>query len=235
MKGGRLIRVYSHPRSGTNFLMRFIAANFYAGQDLHSKPGRIGHWKNRIENQSNPVGKLSGTHHFFDYEKNQFIKPAVYLVRDGRAVAYSIWKTKVFQNPNWKSWCFSKFLREKLDWYGSPGNPHGFPGSIVEHWRDHVISWQERMDVLFIRYEDLVTTPERVRDDIVRFFNVPAMEELQTVDGLVGWYPNCGTIDAWQDEFSQDDIEYFDSIVPADFWGLWSGGGRNEVDNVVLE
>lgn len=45
----KVIKVYSHPRSGTHFLEAFLARNFYAGKDLKVEEGLWGHWSNRVK------------------------------------------------------------------------------------------------------------------------------------------------------------------------------------------
>lgn len=219
-----LLRVYSHPRSGTNLLMAFIAINFYPGLDLETR-GRIGHWKARKLDQVNPYGKLAGTHYFMHDEKNRVVQPCVYLYRDGRAVALSLWHTKAFQRPSWRKWCLSRFLKEPLDWGGSPGNPRGFGKPIAAHWRAHLDSWEHCEDegILKVRFEDILTGPRQVRDAIAEFYDMKPVRGLKLVTEKVGWLPNEGRIDAWREHFSEDDLAAFYELAgkPDEFWGYW--------------
>lgn len=135
-----LVKVYSHPRSGTHFLEAFIARNFYNGKELLIKPVTWGHWSNRKENsEGNPYGQLFGNHYFAERNNNQL--PKVYIIRDVRAVALSIWKTQNFIHKDLEDLVFSDFLRMKLDWSGTPANKTEPIKNIIEHWCDHVESW----------------------------------------------------------------------------------------------
>lgn len=228
-----LLRVYSHPRSGTNLLMRFIAINFYPqlynDGDLETM-GRIGHFKDRVRGQLNPSGKLAGTHHFMHYQgqggyKNKIVHPCCYLYRDGRAVAYSMWKTKGFQDPEWREWCLSRYLRQPLDWWGSPGNTEPYNKPIAKHWHDHLESWAdcEAEHILKVRFEDLVTNPRKVRDRIATWYDLQPVRGLKLVKELVGWLPNDGKIDSWREHFTDEDLEEFYKLAgkPGDFWGYY--------------
>lgn len=230
----KLLRVYSHPRSGTNLLMRFIALNFYpdlyAAGDLETM-GRIGHYKDRVRGQLNPSGKLAGTHHFMHYQKedppykNKIVHPCCYLYRDGRAVAYSMWKTKGFQRPSWREWCLSRYLTQPLDWWGSPGNSDQYGKPIAAHWHDHLDSWEncEKDGILKVRFEDLLNDPGLIRKRIASFYDLKPTKGLKLVTELVGWLPNEGKIDSWREHFTDKDLETFYALAghPSDFWGYY--------------
>jgi len=215
-----LIRVYGHPRAGNNLLMAFLAINFYPGEDLTTF-GRIGHWRNRIFDQRNSYGKLAGTHYFYHDMKNTVIHPCIYVYRDGRAVAFSLWRTKEFQPPEWKDLTFSEFLCQLLDWGGAPGNSRGFAQPIAAHWRFHLQSWENAPNVLKVRFEDLVLEPEKVRQAIATWSGIKPVRGLKLVKELVGWLPHGGKIDAWRKHFTEADLEYFYKLAPKSFWGYW--------------
>jgi len=226
-----LIRVYGHPRAGNNLLMAFLAINFYPGEELTTF-GRIGHWRNRIFDQRNPYGRLGGTHYFYHDQKNQVIHPCIYIYRDGRAVALSLWHTKAFQPPRWKNLTFSKFLRKPLNWSGSPGNPLAFGHPIAAHWLFHLQSWENAPEfvdgkpaVLKVRFEDLVLQPEKVRQAIAKWSGIKPVRGLKLVTKLVGWLPNEGKINAWRKYFTEADLEYFYELAPKPFWGYWDEFG----------
>ena len=94
------IKVYSHPRSGTHFMEAFLGRNFYPKDNLSWSNVPWGHWSyQKMNTYSNPYGKLFGHHRFpAENEKNPK-QPMIYIYRDPRAVAYSIWKTENFINP----------------------------------------------------------------------------------------------------------------------------------------
>jgi len=216
-----MIRVYSHPRSGTNLLMAFLALNFYPGEDLSTEPCRIGHWKNRVFQQRNPWGRLAGHHHFYHDRGKPVLRPAIYVYRDGRSVAVSTWRTKKFQAPDWKDWPFAKFLRTDLDWLGSPGRAILAYRPIPKHWYDHLESWKDAEDVLLVRYEDILARPLMVRDNIAHWSGLKPVRGLKLVTRPVGWYPHGGGTDTWRDVFTQEDLDFFHAHVPGDYWGLY--------------
>lgn len=225
--GDKYLHVYGHPRSGNNLLMHFIARNFYPGEDLSTPPGRIGHYAERVRNKQNPVGMLGGTHHFFNYEHQRFFRPLLYVYRDGRDVMVSLWKTKSFLHPDWRELSFSEFLRMPLDWWGSPGNDDPYGKSAVDHWIEHLRSWEDQ-SVLMVRYRDIINQPAMIRDRIADAFKMEHTEKLHQIKKRVGWFPNRARAGAWGDVFKQGDLEFFFSICPPDFWGLDDRGGRKD-------
>lgn len=216
------LQVFSHPRSGTHFLEAFIGWNFYAANDLSIKPIEWGHWSNRqINHVGNGFGKLFGSHAFplEDFRKIDY--PAVYIARDGRAVAYSIWKTRNFLNPKYEGISFSDFLRLKLDWIGSPAFRAREKYNVAVHWDKHVRGWHKISKsnpyVLFIRYEDLVRKPYMVYEQLYdQFFSGQAKlksGQLDRVTKPIGLLPNKAEMNSWQKVFSDSDNQYFRSCI----------------------
>ena len=140
-RNNNLLKVYSHPRSGTHFLEAFLAQNFHKNKDLSIVKITWGHWSNKkIKEDGNPYGQLFG-HHFFPTQNN-FKKPGIYIIRDGRAVAYSIWKTQNFLHKDIDGKIpFSDFLRTPLDWSGSPSRKADDGVTIFEHCAQHCDEW----------------------------------------------------------------------------------------------
>ena len=225
-----LIRVYGHPRAGNNLVCAFLAINFYPSENFVTF-GRVGHWRNRVLNQRNEYGKLAGTHLFHHDVKNKVVHPCIYVYRDGRAVALSLWRTKHFQPPEWEELTFSEFLRKPLDWGGSPGNPKGFEQPIAAHWRFHLQSWQNAPEfvdgepaVLKVRFENLVLHPDKVRKRIAKWSGLKPVRGLKLVTEKVGWFPHEGKIDTWREYFADGDLEYFYKLAPRPFWGYHNLG-----------
>ena len=225
-----LVRVYGHPRAGNNLLCAFLALNFYPGQNFVTF-GRIGHWRNRLRNQRNEYGKLAGTHLFYHDRKNKIAHPCVYVYRDGRAVALSLWRTKKFQAPEWADLTFSEFLRKPLDWSGSPGNPKGFGQPIAAHWHSHLQSWENAPEVvdgkpavLRVRFENLILQPDEVYHRIAAWSGLNPVHGLKLVTEKVGWFPHEGSIDGWKEHFTDDDLGYFYKLAPKPFWGYYDLG-----------
>lgn len=216
-----LVRVYSHPRSGTHFIEKFLAINFYPNKDLSIKSIKWGHWSNRrIKEEGNPYGKLFGSHTFL--EKPASIKKGIYIYRDPRAVAYSVWKTHNFLKANDSRLGFSDFLRLKLDWHGSPAFKCEPKLNIFEHWEEHVTSWltysEKNKKILVVRYEDLKLQPEKVYYSIQENFfplkyRIEKMgiikNKIKLVNEATGLLPNAASVDAWKEVFTQEDEKYF--------------------------
>ena len=217
-----MIQVYSHPRSGTNLLMAFIAKNFYPGRDLTGKGGVMGHWVDPVPSPSPwSNGALFGSHRFYD--EGVIDGPACYIYRDGRDVAVSLWRTKAFLHPDWRDISFSEFLRRDLDWTGSPGSGIWYGAPIAEHWMSHLWSWYHACsaDVLLVRYEDLVLEPAKVRAPIARHCDLTPTPELVRIEERVGPFPHEGQIGAWRRFFSDEDLAHFHQSAPPDFWGFY--------------
>jgi hypothetical protein len=209
-----LVKVYSHPRSGTHFLEAFLAKNFYKDKDLAIDEITWGHWSNRkIKKEGNPYGMLFGNHYFAD--KNDNRSPKIYIYRDGRAVAYSIWKTPNFLNHEDSKLEFNEFLTENIDWYGSTSKKTKENYTIFEHWLNHVDSWKNLAEtnenLLIIRYEDLIDNPYDIYKLIhSKFFSRKKLllpEQIDCVKKPIGLLPNKGTKDAWKhfiDDYNND-------------------------------
>jgi hypothetical protein len=194
-----------------------LQKNFYSDRDL-SVEGEWGHWSNRKKFEKPvPFGLLFGSHHYVDAENS------IYIYRDGRAVAYSLWKSEGFLNPYLRSLMFTDFIRCKLDWKNSPGYEVKPPRQTVfEQWHEHVNWYLTRTKNVFcVRYEELVLFPDRIIEQIAVKFALP-FEKFKPLEEKVGPSPNDGTINAWKGVWFPEDNKYFHSIVPKDFKGLWN-------------
>jgi len=230
-----LVKVFSHPRSGTNLLEAFIASNFYKGLNLERGEVEWGHWSNRkILADTLPYGKLFGSHVFPDFFANHSRRRVAYIFRDGRAVAHSVWKTDNFMNPALRGISFSEFLNTPLDWIGTPAvrfNGHDRK-NIVQHWLAHVSGWHEiarrSRNIVLIRYEDLIHDPYSVYRLIhQKFFPKQGLlppSQVDPVSKLVGLFPNSGVVDSWRDVFTGADLDLFFSHVPRSCEYLWHEG-----------
>jgi hypothetical protein len=216
-----LVKVYSHPRSGTHFLEAFLAQNFYKKEDLSIDKITWGHWSNRkVKEEGNLYGKLFG-HHYFP-SQSKFKKPGIYIVRDGRAVAYSVWKTSNFLHKDIDSQIsFSDFLKMPLDWKGSPSKKSGSILTIFEHWAKHCNEWLElskrEKGLLVIFYEDLVNKPYEtysiIKNFHFKFKRKISDKELDPITKPTGLLPNEAKIDSWKEEFSNVDQELFLRLI----------------------
>ncbi|MEP2771243.1 MAG: sulfotransferase domain-containing protein [Fulvivirga sp.] len=217
------LNVFSHPRSGTHFLEAFIARNFYQDKDLELKNVPYGHWKNRLINREGfKYGKLFGSHLFPNNSLKRINYPVVYIYRDGRAVAYSLYNTDNFIIPGKKEISFSEFLRSKIDWDGSPAYKAKPTMTIAEHWYRHVEGWNVlanvNKNILVVRYEDLKSDPYSIYQKIhERFFSDQNKKEVENIDLVskpVGLLPNKAKVDSWKDVYSVEDEAFFISQIP---------------------
>ncbi|PNQ72111.1 hypothetical protein C1T31_13485 [Hanstruepera neustonica] len=216
-----LVKVYSHPRSGTHFLEAFLAQNFYPDTNLFIPDVAWGHWSNRqIKKEGNPYGQLFGNHYFAKYNTDS--SPKIYIVRDGRAVAYSVWKTPNFLHQDVSQQSFKEFLHTPLDWHGSPSHKVKTPKlTILEHWAEHVASWQalaaQTPQVLLVHYETLVNDPYAVYNAIRgKFFSELPLKEardLKVIERPIGLLPNKGKPDTWKPYFDDDDNELYHELT----------------------
>jgi hypothetical protein len=211
-------------------LEAFLARNFYPDRDLQVDSVIWGHWSNmKYRRHGNPYGRLYGGHRFATRKHRNSRRPMIYIYRDGRAVAYSVWKSDNFLHKDLAGISFSDFLRVQLDWRGSPRfKPEAkHPAyTIAEHWYHHVHSWVtwRRRHYLVVRYEDLKRTPEAVYREIRKtFFPIRHLWEglfphrrrdVDPVADRVGISPNRATIDAWKEAFTEADERFFGSQLP---------------------
>ena len=215
-KEDELVKIYSHPRSGTHFLEAFVGENFYPNYDLKLDSITWGHWSNRLENKKgNPYGKIFGNH-LFPPKLNDNSKK-IYIKRDGRAVAYSMWKTPNFKHMEYNSISFHDYLKLKIDWFGTPSQKAQTSLTILEHWLKHCREWdayaQENENTLILSYEDLMNFPYQQYLKIHnKFFSnsfVLDKDEIKIINKPVGLLPNKAKIDAWREVFTEQDNKLY--------------------------
>lgn len=220
------ILVYSHPRSGTHFLEAFIGENFYKNETLSYKNNTIewGHWSNRkVNKEGNKYDKLFGSHLLPTQQKVKL--PAIYIYRDPKAVAYSVWKTNNFINPKDIGISFSEFLRYKIDWKGTPAIQSSTDYNIIEHWKYHIQEFSKinHKKYLIINYEELKDNPEKVYHKILETFfplknwlinnkiiKIPKINPISTPTGLL---PNKATKQSWKEVFTESDIDFVNKTL----------------------
>lgn len=220
--------IFGHPRSGTNFVCATMKMAFLPDKDYteyHGSTIKSGHWANRHKIPPTPAFRLRGGHHFYRGACG------IYVYRDGRDVAASLWNTKELQHPDWAELSFSEFLQKPLDWKGSPGRKADTDMNIVQHWLAHVKSWKNKKDVFVLAYEEMLDKPRECLFSIAKFF------ELDEPDNLLEFelptepcapFAEVGGYGKWRDVFSADDLEYFYSIVPVDYWALYEKGEKSD-------
>jgi len=215
----KLLNVYGFTRSGSHYLMSLLALNFYPDADLATGAGGVGHWADRAQVAGSEHGLLSGGHGppQWGYDASD----SVYVFRDGRAVAASLYRSQHFINPMWKGRPFSEFIRSPLDWAWTTGNRAYTGQTIIEQWHAHLTLWRDTA-AYKVRYEDAVKDPEYVLDMIGARFGMPMSNgyEFKIPAKLMGFFPSGGTLDGWRELWNNDDLDYFASIVPRGFYGV---------------
>lgn len=179
----RPVWLASYPRSGNTFL-RIVLQNFFRlptysiynieGQGfadpsaaaLEEAPVLPRNWRAALSDEVGAKTILIKTH-----DRPEGEGPAIYLVRDGRAAIDSYY------------YYHQKFAFEK------PSRTEVIAGACqFGRWSDHYRAWrpQSRANTLFLRYEDLVSQPEKWIPLLAEFLNqeptnarVPTFEELQ--------------------------------------------------------
>jgi len=215
------LRVHSHPRSGTHLLAHCLKKAFFPDADLDIEDfesRKWGHWADRLLFEG-PIANgmlLGGNAHGFPDAVRRRGAPIVYIYRDGRGVALSLWRSKHLKNPAWDGIDFSEFLRRKMDWAATPGRRVEPRETLPEHWARHVTRWHEfaGSNVVIVRYEDLVADRNAaVRSIAEAFPGLPERQVLAPTDELVGISPNAGRTHAWREYFSADDEAFFDEKI----------------------
>lgn len=214
-----LVKVYGFPRSGNHLVMELLANNFY-DSDLSSGGGMVGHWADRVPVPPVPNGQLSGHHGPPDWGIEH---PAVYVYRDGRAVAASLWRSPHFKHPRWNNGSFTDFLHAPLDWAYTPGQ-RAWPGqNVIQHWVSHLQEWVGQ-GVLMVSYEQLCETPQHFLEMFMYRFNLPQPKRPWHMPvRLVGHFPSGGVRTGWRDVWSDEDERWYFEQVPAGFFGVWKG------------
>jgi len=211
------LKVYSHPRSGTNWLLSLLGQAFYGRVQLVDAV--TGHWSKRVTVRA-PGRRLRGGHQFYD---RTLPGPRVYLYRDGRDVALSMWRTKAFQHPHWRGLSFSEFVRRPLDWHATPGTQADGRLTIVEHWKQHLDSWRDAPGTCFVRYEELLEHTESEVARIAAFVGREPLPIYDTASGIGPFPSDNYSARKWTSEFGEADLGYFHTFVPRDHWGLGYG------------
>ncbi len=211
--------IVSYPKSG-NTWVRFLLANTILGDrvatfhdldelvpDVHKYRARIElTWKRR----------LIKTHYAFCSHYPRF----VYICRDGRDALVSFYHYQMQRGQF--SGSFSEFIRSRQT-------------NIFGRWRWHehvseALREKDRRpdDVIFLRYEDMLSDPFAVAPDLVAFCGIEAssdrvanavrncsFEKLRDIEtsygglGDVERFMRKGKSNQWPGYFSRDDLEYF--------------------------
>ncbi len=169
-----IVWLASYPRSGNTYLRTILwqcfqlpSASIYprdlgGNKELEKYVGHIEHGPdNQIRFDRKKIPMLKTHEHSIDN------KPAIYVIRDGRAASVSLWE----------------FYNRSLPLEAVINGQHRF-GT----WSDHVKSWNpwERDKTLLIRYEDMRDNPISTINNIAEFLSIdPIKNEIPDRETIV--------------------------------------------------
>jgi hypothetical protein len=204
-----MVRVYSHKRSGTNFLIALLEKNFEFGDISNRITTTINDYDNFINidevNESpvfkgnkvtwnHPYGKLFGTH----AKCNLSIKNGIYIVRDPRDTLLSLYNLKGVQ-AKFKDWCTE---------------------AKIKNWYTHVKSYQDN-GVFIVRYEDLINNFEDTMSRIQEHFDLDMKnDKFENIDKIIGWKGKKGKLEGKirdKDIYSKELLTTFKKSLPDNF------------------
>ncbi len=228
MRPNPLIRVCSHVRSGTHFLMSILKSNYYSDIDLSLQVSKFGHWSRPADYSTHfqggtkpgvcPWGKLFGGH-FSAPPKGDDLNNVVYIFRDGKDVVQSMYRFLEFRSPGDAGLTLGDYLRQNLDWLGSPDVPTREGVNPVLHWFQSVQAWL-RSSAHFIRYEDLKHDPDSVLAQLEQRFSLVRQNDSVVVPRKTVGLGGGSASRRVSAELSGRDLEFFHSIVPVNFRAL---------------
>ena len=166
MKRPHTVWLASYPRSGNTLLrtilwqcFSFRSGSIYLNDldDNHELEEYVGHIERTEDRQL--IFPARAIPFVKTHEPDSDDSPAIYVIRDGRAVMASLWR----------------FYRDRFTLDDIiAGRNHNF-GT----WRAHIESWQpwSRRETLLLRYEDLVGNLQATLNTISGFLNIPILKD----------------------------------------------------------
>jgi len=171
----KIVKVYSHKRSGTNFLCGLLYINYYKGMSLESGEdhtgieGKFFVTLNGNEVNYNQWGKLFGSHELTP-PPNLDLSSSIYIKRDPVDTAYSLYNLPITK----KNFCGS------FEDYINTG--------ILKRIELHHKNW-EGSGIYTVEYEhlyyDVVGTLEKIESN----FGLSRINPDVQMIGKVGWTP----------------------------------------------
>lgn len=192
----------SYPRSG-NTLLRTVLWHCFGLRSASIYPNDLGGNK-ALENYVGHIGHTRDGRIFFSADTLPLIKthelppddkPAIYIVRDGRAACISLWE----------------FYNRSLPLEAVITGHHRF-GT----WSDHLNTWRplSRHDTLLLTYEELTTSFTSAIDKLERYLNrerlsnrIPDRSQIAAADGR--WVRRKSH---WELEMTNEMLELFMSV-----------------------
>lgn len=190
-----MLKVCSHPRSGTHYLMAMLWANFDFGEDLELEAhadGRL--WCDGKRTKLKvPWGKLFGTHNQHS-EHDIPDDDILYIVRNPLEVVRSNW-----------------------EFHGTPGTINEYAtNERIKYWHDHVCRYSG--PIMCVSYERLMAMPVAVLEDIRACFSLQRKtRKYHLITEVVGWLPKA-RMDI-REGYNTATLDRFRNIIGAEFMG----------------
>lgn len=248
-----LLHVHGHPRSGNHYLAAMLHRHFFDDDPslaIEVDPRNTGHWRRRaaerdlglsrapgaLSYQGERVegdervayGKLLGTHRLPPPKLTDLAR-SIYILRDGRDVALSLYAWKRCLPPGHEDIGLERYLARPIDWQGSPGFRAPAANALerpFEHWKRHIELWLAT-GVFWVRYEDLVRDPMRELVRIGQRFGLKVCAGVERMSA-VGWNASATDparalerIGKWRREMPSRSLALYDSLIPRDFVGRY--------------
>jgi len=228
------LKTVGHVRSGNFWLGDCLETNFYRGKMDVSR--------DQCDPDANGIYRKFRLAHYGLFGGHPATPRArrdgqIYIYRDGRDVLVSMYRSPMFHlvgvparrpgeqlGPIARPATFGRYIRDWINWEAAPrariDKPYQTP---VEHWYKSVSAWLAAKPVLCIRYEDLYYRFDETMEAIAAHHDLPRPERWKRPEKPSGrwhWQSRPGE---WRTHFTEEDLEYFYSIVPKDFEGLYRG------------
>jgi len=170
------VLIASYPRSGNTWVrsvLSYILAEIN-NDAIKNSLGRLSKYTPslyKVEMTDDPGPRYIKTHsHYIPIYNN--LKKNIYIYRDGRDVAVSYYHYKLMNQKNYSKISFSDFLRNiffgQLD--------------VFAPWHENIRSWVSNSllnnNVLFVKYEDLLNTPDTIFSKIVKYLDIQYSSKL---------------------------------------------------------
>lgn len=195
------LRVCSHRRSGTHFLMASIYQNFHLDKKalMNSRVEVRGQtWHTGEEKAAVPWCHLQGVHDMYDQAVKKLPPQKIlYIVRHPVDCLYALYR-----------------------FWGKGDADSWISDTRIARWLRHAKGYTENVPY-FIRYEDLKdpANTQEIFSTIAEVYNlIPVHSEYTLVDHLVGWSPKEG-LSGYSDRLNDDTLARFRRLIPEGFLG----------------
>jgi len=164
------IFIVSYPKSG-NTWTRFLIGNLISPEGASFTnieeiiPDIYQHTPEKLNKIQSP--RVLKSHEYFDSR----YRKVIHIIRDPRAVAVSYWHHQI----KFREVDINCSLEDFVDWFVLKGNEYGTWSSHTEGWLN---ARENNRHILLVRYEDLISHPEKELQKIARHMALNISDEL---------------------------------------------------------